>query len=138
MMPAGKGYDSDTICDGLKPRGIRAVKPARPDRTAEIRWKKRDYRQCERIERAFGHLKTNRAAATQYDKLARSLIDTLQLVVDRRLLPIVSSARLSVIARVGSLMHCKKREVTDPLSIGCSQNRDRLRRGFDRGLQKTP
>ena len=89
---ADKGYDTNLIRDDLKCRGIRAVIPPRSNRTAAIRWNRRDYKQRNRIERSFGHLKINRAVATRYDKLARSFLDTLHLALTRRLLRFVNSA----------------------------------------------
>ena len=89
---ADKGYDSDAIRDDLKQRGIRAVIPPRSNRTATIRWNRCDYKQRNRIERSFGHLKINRAVATRYDKLARSFLDTLHLALTRSLLRFVNSA----------------------------------------------
>lgn len=89
---ADKGYDTNAIRDDLKQRGIRAVIPPRSNRTTAIRWNKRDYKQRNRIERTFGHLKISRAVATRYDKLARSFLDTLHLALTRRLLRFVNSA----------------------------------------------
>ncbi len=89
---ADKGYDTNLIRDDLKQRGIRAVIPPRSNRIVAIRWNKRDYKQRNRIERTFGHLKINRAVATRYDKLARSFLDTLHLALIRRLVRFVNSA----------------------------------------------
>ena len=89
---ADKGYDTNLIRDDLKRRGIRAVIPPRSNRIVAIRWNKRDYRQRNRIERTFGHLKINRAVATRYDKLLRSFLDTLHLALIRRLVRFVNSA----------------------------------------------
>jgi transposase len=89
---ADKGYDTNAIRDDLKQRGIRAVIPPRSNRTTAIRWNRRDYKQRNRIERTFGHLKISRAVATRYDKLARSFLDTLHLALTRRLLRFVNSA----------------------------------------------
>ena len=57
--------------------------PPRSNRTAAIRWNKRLYRQRNRIERMFGHLKINRAIATRYDKLADSFLGMLHLAAIR-------------------------------------------------------
>lgn len=89
---ADKGYDTNPIRDDLKRRGIRAVIPPRSNRIVAIRWNKRHYKQRNRIERTFGHLKINRAVATRYDKLARSFLDTLHLALIRRLVRFVNSA----------------------------------------------
>jgi transposase len=44
---------------------------------------RRMYRERNRIERMIGHLKTNRAIATRYDKLARSFLDSLRIAAIR-------------------------------------------------------
>lgn len=91
-LVANKGYDTNLTRDDLKRRGIRAVIPPRSNRTAAIRWNRRDYKQRNRIERNFGHLKINCAVATRYDKLAGSSLDSLHLALIRRLLRFVNSA----------------------------------------------
>ena len=50
----------------------------------EIRWNRRIYRERNRFEPTFGHLKINRAVATRYDKLARSFLDVLHLATIRK------------------------------------------------------
>ena len=82
-MLADKGYDTDAIRADLKARRIRAVIPPRSHRTSVIRWNKRLYRLRNRIERAIGHLKINRAIATRYDKLAESFLGMLHLAAFR-------------------------------------------------------
>jgi len=83
---ADKGYDTDAIRNALREAGIRAVIPPRSHRTSVIRWNRRIYRERNRIERMIGHLKTNRAIATRYDKLARSFLDALHLATIRKCL----------------------------------------------------
>jgi transposase len=89
---ADKGYDSDAIRADLKARGIRSVIPPRSNRKAAIRWNRRLYRQRNRIERMFGHLKINRAIATRYDKLADSFLGMLHLAAMRYWLKFVHTA----------------------------------------------
>jgi transposase len=81
---ADKGYDTDAIRAKLKAEGIRHVIPPKANRKTTIRWNRRIYRERNRIERAIGHLKINRAIATRYDKLARSFLDALHLATIRK------------------------------------------------------
>ena len=83
---ADKGYDSDAIRTSLHDAGIRSCIPTKSNRKVEIRWNKRIYRERNRIERMIGHLKTNRAIATRYDKLAQSFLDALHLATIRKCL----------------------------------------------------
>lgn len=83
---ADKGYDSDAIRDDLKERHIKPVIPPRSNRKKTIRYNKKLYKERNRIERLFGHLKMQRAVATRFDKLARSFLDTLHLATIKRCL----------------------------------------------------
>jgi transposase len=89
---ADKGYDSDAIRDDLEERGITPVIPPRSNRKAPIRWRKRLYRERNRIERMIGHLKINRAIATRYDKLAESFLGMLHLASIKHWLKFVHTA----------------------------------------------
>lgn len=91
-MLGDKGYDSDAIRADLKARGIRPVIPPRSNRKAAIRWNRRLYRERNRIERMFGHLKINRAIATRYDKLAESFLGMIHLAATRYWLKFVHTA----------------------------------------------
>jgi len=62
---ADKGYDADTIRADLASRNIQAVIPGRSNRRIEHDWAL--YKQRNRIERMFGHLKINRPIPTRYD-----------------------------------------------------------------------
>ncbi len=88
---ADKAYDTDAIRAALKARGIRPVIPPKSNRKAAIRWNKRLYRQRNRIERMFGHLKINRAIATRYDKLAESFLAMLYIAAIKYTLKFVHS-----------------------------------------------
>ena len=88
---ADKAYDTDAIRAALKARGIRWVIPPKSNRKAAIRWNKRLYRQRNRIERMFGHLKINRAIATRYDKLAESFLAMLYIAAIKYTLKFVHS-----------------------------------------------
>ena len=50
------------------------------------------YKQRDRIERMFGHLKINRAIATRYDQLAKSFLGMAYIVTARYWLKFVHSA----------------------------------------------
>ena len=66
---ADKGYDADAIRADLAERKIKAVIPGRSNRRVKIEHDRALYKQRNRIERMFGHLKINRAIATRYDQL---------------------------------------------------------------------
>ena len=50
------------------------------------------YKQRNRIERMFGHLKINRAIATRYDQLANSFLGMVHIVTGRYWLKFVHTA----------------------------------------------
>ena len=89
---ADKAYDSDAIRADLKRRGIKAVIPPRSNRTIAIRYDKSLYRERNWIERAFGHLKINRAVATRYVQLAETFLGMLLLASTRYWLKFVHAA----------------------------------------------
>ena len=91
-MLADKAYDTDAIRTDLKARGIKAVIPPKSNRIKTIRYNKRLYRQRNRIERVFGHLKINRAIATRYDQLAETFLGMLFLASVRYWLKFVHVA----------------------------------------------
>ena len=66
-MLADKGYDADAIRPDLTRRKIEVVIPGRSNRRVKIEYDRTLYKQRNRIERMFGHLKINRAIATRYD-----------------------------------------------------------------------
>ena len=57
---ADKGYDADAIRADLAERKIEAVIPGRSNRRVKIEHNRALYKQRNRIERMFGHLKINR------------------------------------------------------------------------------
>ena len=61
---ADKGYDADAIRADLASRAIQAVISGRSNRRVKIEHNRAPYKQRNRIERMFGHLKINRAIAT--------------------------------------------------------------------------
>jgi transposase len=80
---ADKGYDADAIRADLAGREIEAVIPGRSNRRVKIEHDRRLYKQRNRIERMFGHLKINRAIATRCDQLANSFLGMVHLAAAR-------------------------------------------------------
>jgi len=68
-----QGLRSDPILSHLAERGIRAVIPARSMRKVQRDFDRTLYRQRNRIERTFAHLKEFRRLVTRFDKLKRSV-----------------------------------------------------------------
>ena len=89
---ADKAYDTDAIRADLKRRRIKAVIPPKSNRKKAIRYDKKLYRERNWIERAFGHLKINRAIATRYDQLAETFLGMLHLASARYWLKFVHTA----------------------------------------------
>ncbi|MBG6120989.1 transposase [Sphingobium sp. JAI105] len=89
---ADKGYDADAIRANLAERKIEAVIPGRSNRRVKIEHNRTLYKQRNRIERMFGHLKINRAIATRYDQLANSFLGMVHLATIRYWLKFVHAA----------------------------------------------
>ena len=89
---ADKGYDADAIRADLADRQIKAVIPGRSNRRVQIKHDRTLYKQRNRIERMFGHLKINRAIATRYDQLANSFLGMVHLATARYWLKYVHAA----------------------------------------------
>ena len=92
VLLADKGYDADAIRADLGTRTIEAVIPGRSNRRVEIEHDRALYKQRNRIERMFGHLKINRAIATRYDQLANSFLGMVHLATARYWLKFVHAA----------------------------------------------
>jgi transposase len=84
---ADKGYDGDTVRENLLMRGILPIIPPKANRRGPIPCDFRRYRDRNRIERMFGHLKQFRRIATRYDKTALSFTSFLNLAAIRKWLP---------------------------------------------------
>lgn len=89
---ADKGYDADAIRADLVSRNIEAVIPGRSNRRVKIEYDRALYKQRNRIERLFGHLKINRAIATRYDQLAASFMSMVHIATARYWLKFVHAA----------------------------------------------
>lgn len=76
-MLADKGYNTDPILSHLAERGIRAVIPQRSMRKIQRDFDRTLYRQRNRIERTFAHLKQFRRLATSIDKLKENFQATV-------------------------------------------------------------
>ena len=84
---ADKGYDGDLVRDNLLIQGILPIIPPKSNRREPIPCDFRRYRDRNRIERMFGHLKQFRRVATRYDKTALSFASFLNLAAIRKWLP---------------------------------------------------
>lgn len=82
-LRADEGYDADAIRTDLGKRKIEAVIPGRSNCRVKIEHNRVLYKQRNRIERMFGHLKTNRAIATRYDQLANSFLGMIHIATTR-------------------------------------------------------
>lgn len=71
---------------------IEAVIPGRSNRRVKIEHNRTLYRQRNRIERMFGHLKINRAITTRYDQLANSFLGMVHIATARYWLKFVHAA----------------------------------------------
>ncbi|KPF86045.1 transposase [Novosphingobium sp. AAP83] len=91
-MLADKGYDADAIRTDLAERQIEAVIPGRSNRCVTIEHDRVLYKQRNRIERMFGHLKINRAIATRYDQLAETFLGMVHIASARYWLKFVHAA----------------------------------------------
>ena len=69
-----------------------AVISGRSNRRVKVKHGGALYKQRNRIERMFGHLKINRAIATRYDQLANSFLGMVHLGTARYWLKFVHAA----------------------------------------------
>lgn len=76
---AVKGYDADATLADLAERNIEAVIPGRSNRRVKIQHVRALYKQRNRIERMFGHLRIIRAIATRYDQLANGFLGMVHI-----------------------------------------------------------
>ena len=96
---ADKGYDADAIHADFAGREIEAIIPGRSNRRVKIEHDRALYKQRNRIERMFGHLKINCAIATRYDQLANSFLGMVHIATARYWLKSASAACAS---RIGN------------------------------------
>jgi transposase len=75
-----KAYDSDELRAWLKQRTTEAVIPNKNNRKNPYPFKKRRYRQRNKIERMFCRLKDARRIATRYDKSAKTYLSAICLM----------------------------------------------------------
>ncbi|WP_370521816.1 transposase [Novosphingobium sp. ERN07] len=66
--------------------------PGRSNSRVKIEHNRVLYKQRNRIERMFGHLKVNRAIATRYDQLANSFLGMVHIATARYWLKFVHAA----------------------------------------------
>ena len=72
-------YDADWVRDALHAKGILPCIPGRRSRNEPVRYDKRRYRRCSRIEIKFGCLKDWRRAATRYDRCPIAFFSAIAL-----------------------------------------------------------
>lgn len=77
---ADKAYDADDLRGWLKKRGTTPVIPNKSNRKKLYPFKKRCYKQRNKIERMFCRLKDARRIATRYDKSATTYLNAVALV----------------------------------------------------------
>ncbi|MBS1092994.1 transposase [Gluconobacter sp. Dm-74] len=82
-MLADRSYDSDSFRQDLLIHGILPVIPSRKGRSVPQKTDWRHYRDRNRIERMFSHLKQMRRIATRYDKTALSFMSFLNIAAAR-------------------------------------------------------
>ena len=81
---ADKGYDTDLILNHLEENDIAAVVPPRRTRKLQRAFDRALYRQRNRIERTFSHLKQFRRLATRFDKLKQNFHATVAIACSWR------------------------------------------------------
>ncbi len=82
-MLADKGYDSDEVRTALLMKAILPVIPPKANRKEPIACNFNAYKDRNRIERMFNHLKQARRIATRYDKTAISFLSFLNIAASR-------------------------------------------------------
>lgn len=75
-----KAYDSDELRAWLKQRKTEPVIPNKKNRKKPHPFKKRCYKQRNKIERMFCRLKDARRIATRYDKSAKTYLNAICLI----------------------------------------------------------
>ena len=75
-----KAYDSDDLRAWLKKRKTEVVIPNKKNRKTPYPFKKRRYKQRNKIERMFCRLKDARRIATRYDKSAQTFLNAICLM----------------------------------------------------------
>lgn len=80
---ADKRYNADTSRADLANRNIEPFIPGHSSRRLKIEDDRILYKQRNRIECMFGHLRINRVIATGYDQLAHSFVGMAHLAAAR-------------------------------------------------------
>jgi len=80
QLLADKAYDSKEFRRWLARRGTTPVIPNKCNRKKPYPFKKRRYKQRNKIERMFCRLKDARRIATRYDKSARTYLNAICLI----------------------------------------------------------
>lgn len=77
---ADKAYDCERLRTFLAERGTTPVIPNKCNRLKPFPFRKKTYRQRNKIERMFCRIKDARRIATRYDKLANSFLSSVCLM----------------------------------------------------------
>lgn len=78
-MLANRGYDADWFPDALREKGITPCIPGRKIRYKAVKYDKRRYKRCNRIEIMFGRLEDWRCVAAHYDRCQNTFFFSLVL-----------------------------------------------------------
>ena len=80
-MIADRDYDGRRYRDALTERGITPCIPSTRSRKLPLPYDWNLYRQRQRIESAFGHIKNWRRIATRYDRCAQTFQSAICLAI---------------------------------------------------------
>jgi putative transposase len=80
LLLADKAYDSNEFRHWLTRRGTTPVIPNKINRKKPYPFRKRRYKQRNKIERMFCRLKDARRIATRYDKSAKTYLNAICLI----------------------------------------------------------
>lgn len=89
---ADRGYDADWIRGLIEDQGCTPVIPPKSNRTDEIPFSARKYRQRNLVERCINKLKQFRHIATRYDRLASAYLAFAKIAAVRLWLRFYESA----------------------------------------------
>jgi transposase len=79
LVIADRGYDTNTLREGINNRGATPNIPPKANRRFKPPFSRVLYRGRNAIERMFGRLKDFRRIATRYDRLARNFLAAVHL-----------------------------------------------------------
>lgn len=77
VLIGDRGYDSDPFRQALRSIGIEPCITGRSNRLQPVAYDEELYRQRNRVERMFGHLKDWRGIAMRYDRCAHTFFSAI-------------------------------------------------------------